>query len=292
MKKKIIFLILSILVLIIFIGGGIIFYISQRDDKISLIEEKIVIEYGQSYNPSLNELINFTEFDFINTENVKIESNIENEDNKEYPAVGNYEINVYYKDKNLSQKVEVKDTTSPELSMKENIDIENGVDINTVNIKQYAKATDLSELKDYNIDLTNVDTNKAGEYVAKIFIEDIYGNKSEKEFKIVVPEKEEPVVEVKEENVVAESTTQSQPQTQTKTTEKKGNANNSNTNSTKTDSSDTANENKSENKNENKSANKEQQNNSNNEKKKQPVWCDEGGPKHWQGNGPNEHRLL
>lgn len=292
MKKKIIFLILSILVLIIFIGGGIIFYINQRDDKISLIEENIVIEYGQSYNPSVNELINFTEFDFINTENVKIESNIENEDNKEYPAVGNYEINVYYKDKNLSQKIEVKDTTSPVLSMKENIDIENGVDINTVNIKQYAKATDLSELKDYNIDLTNVDTNKAGEYVAKISIEDIYGNKSEKDFKIVVPEKEESVVEVKEENVVAESTTQSQPQTQTKTTEKKGNANNSNTNSTKTDSSNTANENKSENKNENKSANKEQQKNSNNEKKKQPVWCDEGGPKHWQGNGPNDHRLL
>lgn len=23
--------------------------------------------------------------------------------------------------------------------------------------------------------------------------------------------------------------------------------------------------------------------------RKQPVWCDEGGSKHWQGNGPNEH---
>lgn len=290
MKKKIIFIILIVLIIAICVSCGIVVYLKQRDDKIALIENNIVIEYGENYTPSINELIDLNEFDFIDTTKVVIESNIVNEENKEYPAVGNYEINVYYNEKSLAQNVEVKDTTKPELSIQEKIDVENGIDINTVDIKQYAKVSDLSKLKDYNIDLSNVDTSKAGEYVAKISIEDIYGNKSEKEFKIVVAKKIEPVVEVKEENVVDNNTTQSKTQTKTtnETTTTNNSSNNSSNKATGTTSSTTSNKTKSE----AKSSNKEQQNNASTTAISKPVWCDEGGTKHWQGNGPNEHRLL
>ena len=40
-----------------------------------------------------------------------------------------------------------------------------------------------------NIDYSNVNSNLSGEYAAKVIIEDIYSNKSEKEFKIIVNEK-------------------------------------------------------------------------------------------------------
>ncbi len=50
-------------------------------------------------------------------------------------------------------------------------------------------ASDLSELKDYAIDLSKIYSNASGEYETVVAIEDIYGNKTEKNIKIKILEK-------------------------------------------------------------------------------------------------------
>lgn len=150
------------------------------------MKNTVTIEYGELYNPKLEELIDLKKFDFINIQDVRIESNIINEENKEYPAVGTYEINVYYKYIVLIQKVECKDTTKPELSIKDGIEIEYNTDLATLDLKNYITVSDLSELKDYTIDFSKVNTSISGEYETDIAVEDCYGNKTEDNFKIKV----------------------------------------------------------------------------------------------------------
>lgn len=203
MKKKVLLIIVIILILLICSMIGILTFIKQRDNEISLVQDEVIIEYGETYNPTLDELIDLNKFNFINTEKIEIASFIENEDGKEYPSVGEYEITVKYKDRDLLQKVKVIDTVSPELSIQESIEIPNGTDLSTYNFKDFIKTSDLSELKEYNIDFSNVNSSVSGKYTAKISIEDIYSNKTEKEFEIVIPEVE---IAATEENITSEQT--------------------------------------------------------------------------------------
>lgn len=186
MKRK---LFISFIITIIWISvveGLLIFRFS---DDISLIKDEIIIEYGNTYNPNLKELINLSENSFINLDKIRIENKIENEKDKTYPAVGEYEINVYYKKKNLKQKVKVVDTISPELSIKD-VEIPANTDLATYNFRELINVSDLSEVKDYEMNLNNVNSSVGGEYVAKVSVEDIYSNRVEKEFKITIKEKE------------------------------------------------------------------------------------------------------
>lgn len=204
MKKKIFIIILVIIILILGVSFGIVEYKKQRDNKIFLIQDNVIIEYGKTYNPTLEELINLQEFNYIDVDKVKIESNIDNEENKEYPAVGEYEIKVQYKEKTLKQKIKVLDTIAPELSIQENIEIEYNTDLSTFDFKNYITTSDLSKLKEFNIDLAKVNTSISGEYETTVTIEDIYGNKTEKKFKIKVLDKVEEKVEEPKEKVQKE----------------------------------------------------------------------------------------
>lgn len=201
MKKKIFIIILVLIILILGVSFGIAEYIKQRDNKIALIQDNVIIEYGKTYNPGLEELIDLQKFNYIDVDKVKIESNIVNEENKEYPKVGEYEIKIHYKNRMLKQKVEVKDTIIPELTIQDVIEIEYGTDLTTFDFNKYVTKSDLSELKEYNIDLSNVNSNASGEYETFISIEDVHGNKTEQKFKIKVLEKVEEKAEEPEEKV-------------------------------------------------------------------------------------------
>lgn len=288
MKKKMLIIILIILVIIILGGVGFILYINERDSQISLIQDNIVIEYGQNYTPTLKELIDTEKFNFINKDKIEIKSELQNEDEKDYPAVGLYDIHLYYKNIDLVQKVEVKDTVSPEISIDEKIEIPNGTDLTNYDFSNYVKITDLSDVEKYNIDFSNVDVNKGGEYQAKISVKDKYGNNVEKEFKIVIPEIE--VSEVINEDA-ENHTIRNDNVTTSQTTSKKTNTSNnakSNTNSSKTTTSPTQNSQQSS----STTVTKPQNNSS------QPSiptqsnlsnWCIEGGKHHIAGDGVNEH---
>lgn len=202
MKKKVFISFIIILFLLMICGIVFVMFLNERDNRISLIQDEVVIEYGNTYNPNIEELIDTSKYGFINLKEIRVENNIENEENKNYPAVGEYEVNVYYKKRNLKQKIKVKDTVAPELSIEDNIEVPFNTDISTYNFKELISVSDLSEVKDYDINLSNVDANSSGEYIAIVTIEDIYANKTEKEFKIIVQE------QPKEENIDNSSNTQ------------------------------------------------------------------------------------
>ena len=188
MKKRV-FISFIILLLIVLIFSVIyLIYIEKRDSKISLKKEYINVEYGNTYSPNIDELIDLSKYNFINKENIRIENNIQNENEKDYPAVGEYEIDVYYKNKCLKQNINVIDTIKPELSIKDNIEIPFNTDLNSYNFKELVNVADLSQVKDCYFDFSNVNPDVSGEYIAKVSVEDIYSNKTEKEFKIIVQE--------------------------------------------------------------------------------------------------------
>ena len=188
MKKRV-FIIFIILLLIVLIFSVIyLIYREKIDSKISLKKEYISVEYGNTYSPNIDELIDLSKYNFINKDNIRIENNIQNENEKDYPAVGEYEINVYYKNKCLKQNIEVIDTIKPELSIKDDIEIPFNTDLNSYNFKDLVSVTDLSQVKECYFDFSNVNPNVSGEYIAKVSVEDIYSNKTEKEFKIIVQE--------------------------------------------------------------------------------------------------------
>lgn len=250
MKKKVFISFIIILFLLVICGIVLVIFLDERDNRILLIKDEIVIEYGNTYNPNIEELIDTSKYDFINLKEVRIENNIENEENKDYPAVGEYEINVYYKRKTLKQKIEVKDTVAPELSIKENIEIPFNTDLSTYDFKELISVSDLSEVKDYDINFSNVDSKSSGEYIAIVTIEDIYSNKTEKEFKIIV--QEQPKTENIDNSNKNAVTNISKPNTNSSTKDNKSISNNNvktnknNTNTIQTTEKETAKEDKQE----------------------------------------------
>lgn len=240
MKKKVFISFIIILFLLMICGIVLVIFLNERDNRISLIKDEVVIEYGNTYNPNIEELIDTSKYDFINLKEVRIENNIEKEENKDYPAVGEYEVNVYYKRKALKQKVEVKDTVAPELSIKENIEIPFNTDLSTYNFKELINVSDLSEIKEYDINLNNINSNESGEYTAIVKVEDIYSNKTEKEFKVIIQE------EPKQENIDNSSNTQtntttniSKPNTSSSTKDNKNKSTSNNNVKTNTNNANT-----------------------------------------------------
>ena len=274
MKKKIIIISLVIVFIISAIIIGFYIYIDYRDSKISLKSESIEIEYGESYNPSINDLIDMNKFDFINLEKISVNNEITINNEKGYAEVGEYSIHVYYKDLDLAQKVIIKDSISPEINVSEKIELPYNTDLTNYDFSEYIKITDLSETKEYNINFSNVNKELPGEYIAIVEVEDIYNNKSQKEFKIIIQEK----IEEKVEKEIPS----------TKDTKITSNQNKSpNSKSTKNDSNSQKNTNNQEN------ITKENTNNSQSDTQLDQsdlsYWCIEGGSHHIAGDGTNEH---
>lgn len=273
MKKKIV-----IISLIIFIIGvsvlGIYMYLNYRDSKICLINGSVSIEYGESYNPTINDLIDINKYNFIDPNKVSIKNEIINEQEKNYPKVGEYSIHIYYKKLELVQKVEVKDTTSPEVIIDEKIELPYNTSLENYDFKKHIKVNDLSETKECNIDYSNVNKEVAGEYIVKIEVEDVYNNKTQKEFKIVIQEKIE-------ESIVNETPLNNETKTTSNKTKAQNNKNTKKANKTPTTNNNTQ-----------VSSSTQQQTNNNNNQTQQtstPYWCVEGGSHHIAGDGANEH---
>ena len=273
MKKKIIIISLVIVFIICVSIIGLYLYIDYRDSKISLINESIEIEYGEIYDPNVNDLIDINKFDFINLDKISIKNEMKINDEKGYAEVGEYFIHVHYKDLDLVQKVIVKDSISPEINVSEKIELPYNTDLTNDNFSEYIKITDLSETKEYNIDFSNINKEIPGEYTAIIEVEDIYNNKSQKEFKIIIQEK----IEEKVEKEIPSK----------KDTNITSNQNNSSNNKTTPNDSNSQNNNNEEN------INKENTNNSQNDTQLDQsdlsYWCIEGGSHHIAGDGTNEH---
>ena len=228
-KGKGILLGILVIILIIFVG---VFYIN-KDKTLQLNKETVEVEYGKTYNPSLKEIVK--DYGDFNSKDLKLESTVKNEEGKEYPSVGKYEVKVTYKKQEVTQKVEVKDTTKPELTVPENIEILQGTDLSTFDFKSLLNATDLSELKDYEIDYSKVDANTVGEYEVNVSIQDKYENKTDAKVKATVIEKptindDEVVVQEVVTNEDGTKTVKNSVKKQAEATDKKVVSNSNNTN--------------------------------------------------------------
>ena len=188
MKKKFIGVIGIVIVVIV---GGI--YYLTREEKIELSlknKKEIFVEYGNTVQYSFDDLIQTKDIDKDKLKEIKkeikITDNLKNEDQKDYPAIGNYTINIKYQDQKLKKKVIVKDTTAPVFNEINEVSFEEGTE--NYDFNQEIKATDLSNV-DLQYDLSSLDVNKAGDYQIKVFAKDSSGNQAEKEITVHVKEK-------------------------------------------------------------------------------------------------------
>lgn len=278
MKKKIVIISLIVIFIIIASVLGLYIYFNYRDSQISLINENIEIEYGESYNPSINDLIDLDKYNFIDLDKIEVKNEMIINENKGYSEVGNYFIHIYYKNIELIQKIEIKDSISPEIEIDDRIELPYNTDLENYNFKDHIKITDLSETKEYSIDFSNVNKEVVGEYASTIEVEDIYENKSNKEFKIIIQEKqEEPIIKetpsTSETNITSNQTNNSKNNTNTQKANKTSNTNNNNS-SSQTSSNNQAQSSKP---------------TTNNSQSNEVYWCVDGGSHHIAGDGANEH---
>ncbi len=190
MKKKIIG-IGSIVVLLII---GCVFYFTREEKiTISLKDKKdIVVEYGNKVEYSFNNLIQIKDIEKKQLKEVKketkITSNLKNEDQKEYPAIGTYMITIKYQDQKLKKKIIVKDTTVPTFNETNEVSFEEGTE--NYDYNKAISATDLTTV-DVQYDTSSLDTKTPGDYKIKAIATDTSGNKTEKEITVHITKKNE-----------------------------------------------------------------------------------------------------
>ena len=184
-------------------GGGIVYATRDTSPKLQLKKNTINLEYGKEFKTDFDTLVdtrglNKEDKDYLK-KNLKIKSDIENdtetvtkedgtteEKDRGFAKVGDYKVNLTYKDETKTVKVVVKDTTAPEITAPENIEILQGTDLATFDFKSLIIATDLATMNELTVDYSTVDINIPAEYTVKANIEDTNGNKAEKDVKITV----------------------------------------------------------------------------------------------------------
>ena len=183
-------------------GGGIVYATRDVSPKLELKKKQINLEYGKEFKADFDTLVDTKGLNKEDKEylkkNLKIKSDIKNdtesvtkedgtteEKDRGFAKVGDYKVNLTYKDETKTVKVVVKDTTAPEMTVPENIEILQGTDLSTFDFKSLITATDLAQME-LNIDYSTINVNVPMEYIAKANVEDVNGNKNEKEFKVTV----------------------------------------------------------------------------------------------------------
>lgn len=184
-------------------GGGIVYATRDTSPKLELKKKQINLEYGKEFKADFDTLVDTKGLSKEDKEylkkNLKIKSDIENdtenvtkedgtteEKDRGFAKVGDYKVNLTYKDETKTVKVVVKDTTAPEMTVPENIEILQGTDLTTFDFKSLIRVTDLAPLNELTVDYSTVDINVPAEYTVKASIEDTNGNKAEKDVKVTI----------------------------------------------------------------------------------------------------------
>lgn len=186
-------------VLVIGCAGAIILNTSSSKELV-LASDEVKAEFGQRVSTNIadyldanksgdvDKIINDTKekdnLKYVTVTNKDEQGNVVSKEEKDYPKVGNYEINFTYKKEKQSVKVTVKDTKAPEITAPDSIDVIQYTDLSTFNFGELLQATDYSDVKDWKIDTSKVDVNTIGTYDLKVTIQDKYKNKASKKLKV------------------------------------------------------------------------------------------------------------
>lgn len=186
-------------VLVIGVAGAVILN-NNGSKNLVLTSNEVDAEFGQKVSTNVADYLDANKVDnldkiikdtkekdnlkYVTVTNKDEQGNIVSKEEKDYPKVGNYEINFTYKKEKQTVKVTVKDTTAPEIKAPDSIDIIQYTDLSTFNFGELLQATDYSDVKDWKIDTSKVDVNTIGTYDLKVTIQDKYKNKASKKLKV------------------------------------------------------------------------------------------------------------
>lgn len=193
------------LALLLGVGGVSVYAFNKDDNTLILTTDSIKAELGQVVSTDINDYLNHDKVDSKDVKdiikNTKSKNNfkyvvIEKEDEngnitkeqKDYPEVGNYKLDFSYKEEAKSVKVVVADTTAPEITAPDTIDVIQYTDLATFNFSELLQVTDYSDVEGWQINTSKVDINTVGQYDLTVSISDVHKNKAEKDMKINVVE--------------------------------------------------------------------------------------------------------
>ncbi|RGF54566.1 hypothetical protein DWZ88_13900 [Coprobacillus sp. AF36-10BH] len=188
-------------VLVIGVAGAVVLNSNGSKDLVFTSNE-VDAEFGQKVSTNVADYLDANKVDdidkiikdtkekdnlkYVTVTNKDEQGNVVSKEEKDYPKVGNYEINFTYKKEKQSVKVTVKDTKAPEITAPDSIDVIQYTDLSTFNFGELLQATDYSDVKDWKIDTSKVDVNTIGTYDLKVSIQDKYKNKASKKLKVNV----------------------------------------------------------------------------------------------------------
>lgn len=186
-------------VLVIGVAGAVVLN-SNGSKNLVLTANEVGAEFGQKVSTNVADYLDANKVDnldkiikdtkekdnlkYVTVTNKDEQGNVVSKEEKDYPKVGNYEINFTYKKEKQTVKVTVKDTTAPEITAPDSIDVIQYTDLSTFNFGELLQATDYSDVKDWKIDTAKVDVNTIGTYDLKVSIQDKYKNKASKKLKV------------------------------------------------------------------------------------------------------------
>lgn len=187
--KKMVAIVLAIAILS---ASGFGIYTLSVGNGITISLKKDIlktVEYGESITSSLEDYLDLSKLDKVDKEKVlkesKLTSNIKNEDGKEYPGIGDFEITITYKDQKLEFKVEVKDSVAPVFNEMNEVSFEQGTEFDYVSA---INATDLQRVE-VTFDTTAINKDVPGDYIVKVIAKDKSNNEATKDIKVIVTAK-------------------------------------------------------------------------------------------------------
>ncbi|WP_285944892.1 L,D-transpeptidase family protein [Thomasclavelia cocleata] len=185
----------SILIITLTLASTLSIYAFTRDTlpKFILKDKKTIkLEYGEKYSVNGMRLLNTKGMDDedkkILKNGLRIKSNFKYENGKDFPAIGEYEITMFFNDETLVKKVKVADTTAPELSTEySSVDIVKATNLTTYDFSSLFSTTDLSPVE-VNFGTDTIDANTVNSYILKAVAKDSSNNESFKDLTINITE--------------------------------------------------------------------------------------------------------
>ncbi|WP_286670020.1 L,D-transpeptidase family protein [Thomasclavelia cocleata] len=183
------------LIITLTLASTLSIYAFTRDTlpKFILKDKKTIkLEYGEKYSVNGMRLLNTKGMDDedkkILKNGLRIKSNFKYENGKDFPAIGEYEITMFFNDETLVKKVKVADTTAPELSTEySSVDIVKATNLTTYDFSSLFSTTDLSPVE-VNFGTDTIDANTVNSYILKAVAKDSSNNESFKDLTINITE--------------------------------------------------------------------------------------------------------
>lgn len=172
MGKKLVNIVGFLVILLSFTGCS--------STELNVKEENVMVEYGKEISVKAEDYLS-NDKDVLSK--VEVLSDIVNEEGKDYPAIGEYNLKFKYGKKEAEIKVSVADTTNPVfVNFKDTVDTyqNNKVDFNAL-----YSAKDLSDVT-ITYDDSKVDYATGGTYTATVTATDDSGNAETKEVTVTV----------------------------------------------------------------------------------------------------------